>query len=432
MRSAGCLTVGALVVLLFGTMLGSLDMLSEVEPVEVSVSRYRQVKRSEGSTGPPLFAALIERFQALESVPEPLLQADAPPLIPSTAQLLLLRSEAATPALLAIHQTLNTSITYSSFPLNVSTWQLEDLFWQEMWTVDLPGPVLNTAKCYTEQCAAVVYRSIRGTEYVDRIRLWPQPENGLYDDFELPGTGRISAITLSNDTIAYHRFQGIQPFTFLSKVPAVNLSATATLYKHADYAWVCSTVPVQGLSSNDVVGLQYARVLETNWMVVTTSYLPPSMSYTGPDGVISTHLLHQSESQWKEFTAFDFNYTFSPLLFPRQSLSYSVSPHFNTSLQVSLVSYPLQHFFLVYQWRENTVSLRHLDLASDVFPRFHVSEPMGEFGLLVGEEIVLLRKWREGGSMYQSIFQVNLEGVEEALGSQEVKEAYIEQIEEGL
>ena len=427
--------MGALAVLLVGTMLGSLDMLSDVEPEEVSVSQYRTMKRDEGNDGPPLFAALLERFQALESPIEPLIPSAFPSLIPSTAQFILLRSPDSTPALLTITQSSpeNTTVSYFSFPLNVSTWSLEDLFWQEQWNMRLDGPVIHTVKCYTELCAAVVYRSTRGTEYIDRIRFWPEPASPDFDDFELPGSGRLSALTLSNSTLAYHRSQSTQPFSLLSKVPVSSLTVSTTLYKRGNFAWVSSSVPVQGFGSNrDVVGLQFARALERDWMVVTTAYLPPNAAFSGPDGVISTHLLYQTDQQWEEFPDFDFNYTFSPLLFPRQSLSYSVSTLSNTSLHVSLVSYPLQHYFLVYQWREGTVLLRQLDLASEVFPRFHVSEALGEFVLLVGEEVVLLRKWREGGSMYQSIFRVGLEALEGVLGVQEVKEAYLEQIPQGL
>lgn len=433
MRSAGCLTVGALGLLLVGTMLGSLDMLGDVEPEEISVSQYRPVRRTEKSTGPPLFAALLERFQAWESPTESLPQPSLPSLIPSTAQLLFLRSTDTTPGLLTLTQNSpgNTTVAYFSFPLNESNWRLEDLFWQERWTGQLAGAVLHTVKCYTELCAAVVYRSTRGNEYIDRIRIWPQPESGDFDDFELPGAGPISAITLANDTLAYHRFQHIQPFTFLSKVPTFTLTVSTTVYKRGDWAWVLDTAPVPALNS-EVVGLQSVRALDKDWMAVTTSYLPPNAGYSGPDGVISTHLLYRTDSQWEEFPDFNFNYTFSPLLFPRQSLSYSVSPLANTTLQVSLVSYPLEHFFLVYQWQESTVLLRQLDLANEVFPRFHVSEPLGEFALLVGEEVVLLRKWREGGSLYQSIFRVNLEKLEGVLGVQEVKGAYMDQTPAGL
>lgn len=434
MRTASCITLTVISVLLLGAFLGSLDFIGEVRPDEVSVSRYRTVVRSEGNSGPPLFSALLERFQAFESTPPPLNSTDLPALFPDHTEFLLLRSPTDTPSLLSIQSlsASSTSLVYSTLPVNASNWRLEGLFWEEIWRCEVPGPVLSTAKCDNDVCAAVIYRLPKGSNYVDRIRFWANPEDFGYEDFELPGSGRISHLCITNSTVVYHRYQSIDPFILLYKLTPSDSKPGEMIYENSDYQWIRSNASVDGVYSKaEVLGLRYVQALDSEWVVLTTSFLPMSAPYSS-DGLISSDLLYLNDSHWSSFFDYSFNYTFSPLLFAHQSVYSSVSYLQNTTLQLSLGSYPIQHLFLIYTWQGNSVSLRHLELADDIYPKFHICDPTGEYFLLISEELHLLRKWKMEEKMYQAVYRVSVEELTDVVGNPGIKGARVDRTEKAV
>ena len=167
----------------------------------------------------PLLNALLKKFSTyFPSEP-------SPPLFNSSSYPFLF-SDSKTLNLLLVANTIptnNSASPYSS-KLSYQTTELqgllgtshESLAWNFLWEVDIPGVVYGLTASGEDLLA--VYRKQNEEVVVHVLRYFANRTEGIWEDFELPGSLPLLGMTIDQDLIAYSREGDTRTFRTLERI----------------------------------------------------------------------------------------------------------------------------------------------------------------------------------------------------------------------
>lgn len=338
MRCSTVVTSCLLVIPLLASLFGLVDSISFLRPTKIQVSRYTEAEVHLNKPLSPLLSALFTRLRQWE---QPSASPRYVPMADTANYTLLVNNTNKQPTLVTLDNVPLGEVRLYTYPESNQI-DISGKYWEMSWEMQLSGEITASATCWDQSCLCVVYQDEPGM----RVRFTSLQAD--FDDFALPHTGNITALTVSNSSIVYGDDQDSLPFITLNLVPIDEIvEDDMVLLLKSDSAWVLTSTAVQVILNNStapaVIGLQHVSALDIDWVIVT------SLTTDSSTSTLFTHLYYSvNRSEWVQFSDFHYNVTFFGTA--KASVSYSVGDSIASQMSASVSLVGSQHWFLAYSW----------------------------------------------------------------------------------